>query len=191
MILQLPDDLERSLHAVVTSGRFASATGVVAQIVREYLPSTLGSATARCWRRESERRPGIKKADLGDHRGSECAIPSEVWDALPADLSEQHDHYIYGTPKHPASRGRFSRIPSNWIAISNPRVQWHAEAMRASRSLRGVGIVTTQEVLGEFLTALRYTPKLRSIAIRRVSQIYASSVVLAQSVHSFHAGPTL
>jgi len=25
-----------------------------------------------------------------------------VWDALPTDLSEQHDHYIYGTPKRPA-----------------------------------------------------------------------------------------
>jgi hypothetical protein len=26
-------------------------------------------------------------------------VPDEVWDALPTDLSEQHDHYIYGTPK--------------------------------------------------------------------------------------------
>jgi hypothetical protein len=28
-----------------------------------------------------------------------AAVPDEVWDALPTDLSEQHDHYIYGTPK--------------------------------------------------------------------------------------------
>ena len=28
-------------------------------------------------------------------------IPPEVWDSLPTDLSEQHDHYIYGTPKRP------------------------------------------------------------------------------------------
>ena len=27
------------------------------------------------------------------------SIPPEVWDALPTDLAEQHDHYIYGTPK--------------------------------------------------------------------------------------------
>jgi len=27
------------------------------------------------------------------------SIPPEVWDSLPTDLSEQHDHYIYGTPK--------------------------------------------------------------------------------------------
>jgi hypothetical protein len=29
-------------------------------------------------------------------------VPDEVWDSLPPDLSEQHDHYIYGTPKRPA-----------------------------------------------------------------------------------------
>ena len=28
-------------------------------------------------------------------------IPEETWQALPQDLAAQHDHYIYGTPKHP------------------------------------------------------------------------------------------
>ena len=27
-------------------------------------------------------------------------IPQEVLDNLPTDSAEQHDHYIYGTPKH-------------------------------------------------------------------------------------------
>lgn len=26
-------------------------------------------------------------------------VPDEVWDKLPADGSEQHDHYLYGSPK--------------------------------------------------------------------------------------------
>ena len=26
-------------------------------------------------------------------------VPDEVWDRIPADGSEQHDHYIYGTKK--------------------------------------------------------------------------------------------
>ena len=26
-------------------------------------------------------------------------VPDEVWDRIPTDGSEQHDHYIYGTPK--------------------------------------------------------------------------------------------
>jgi hypothetical protein len=30
-----------------------------------------------------------------------AAIPDEEWDKLPTDLAEQHNHYLYGTPKHP------------------------------------------------------------------------------------------
>ena len=26
-------------------------------------------------------------------------IPDEEWDRMPVDGSEQHDHYLYGTPK--------------------------------------------------------------------------------------------
>lgn len=26
-------------------------------------------------------------------------VPPEVWDELPTDGAEQHDHYLYGTPK--------------------------------------------------------------------------------------------
>ena len=26
-------------------------------------------------------------------------VPDEVWDRVPIDGAEQHDHYIYGTPK--------------------------------------------------------------------------------------------
>ncbi|MBK8467055.1 MAG: hypothetical protein IPL32_14635 [Chloracidobacterium sp.] len=26
-------------------------------------------------------------------------VPDEVWEKLPTDGAEQHDHYIYGTPK--------------------------------------------------------------------------------------------
>jgi hypothetical protein len=32
-----------------------------------------------------------------------AAIPDEEWDKLPTDLAEQHDHYIYGTPKRPTT----------------------------------------------------------------------------------------
>jgi hypothetical protein len=30
-----------------------------------------------------------------------AGIPEAIWKALPEDLAAQHDHYIYGTPKHP------------------------------------------------------------------------------------------
>jgi antitoxin component of MazEF toxin-antitoxin module len=29
------------------------------------------------------------------------ALPPEVLAGLPDDLASQHDHYLYGTPKHP------------------------------------------------------------------------------------------
>lgn len=28
-----------------------------------------------------------------------ASVPAEVWEALPADLNDQLDHYVYGTPK--------------------------------------------------------------------------------------------
>jgi predicted nucleic acid-binding protein len=41
-----------------------------------------------------------------------------------------------------------------WIALSHAGDQWHAAAMKASYALQRAEIVTTQEVLGEVLTAL-------------------------------------
>ena len=32
-----------------------------------------------------------------------ASIPDEEWAKLPVDGAEQHDHYIYGTPKRPTS----------------------------------------------------------------------------------------
>jgi hypothetical protein len=32
------------------------------------------------------------------------SIPEEEWAKLPPDGAEQHDHYIYGTPKRPPAR---------------------------------------------------------------------------------------
>lgn len=31
-------------------------------------------------------------------------VPQEEWDKLPKDLSDNLDHYLYGTPKKPAKR---------------------------------------------------------------------------------------
>ncbi len=41
-----------------------------------------------------------------------------------------------------------------WIAITNRKDQWHQAAERASRTLRGCHLVTTEEVLTEVLNAL-------------------------------------
>ncbi len=77
-----------------------------------------------------------------------------------------------------------------WIALSHQGDQWHAAALKASRALQRAEIVTTQEMLGELLTAFRYNPQLRGIAARRVHQITADPhiIVVPQSDHSFQAG---
>ena len=77
-----------------------------------------------------------------------------------------------------------------WIALSHLRDQWHAAALKASHALRNAEIVTTQEMLAEFLTAFRHTDQLRRIAARRVQQITADNqiVIIPQSDHSFQAG---
>lgn len=38
-----------------------------------------------------------------------------------------------------------------WIALASPHDQWHSMAIQAGRALRGTLIVTTEEVLSEFL----------------------------------------
>jgi len=80
-----------------------------------------------------------------------------------------------------------------WIALSHQGDQWHEAAMRASRALVGVEIVTTQEMLVEFLTAFRYTSQFRRLAARRVAQIMADRriLVVCQSDNSFQAGLAL
>jgi uncharacterized protein len=59
--------------------------------------------------------------------------------------------------------------------------------------LRQVEIVTTDEVLSEFLTALRHTRQLRSIAALQADGVTAdpSILVLPQSRQSFLAGLAL
>ena len=46
-------------------------------------------------------------------------------------------------------------------------------------------------MLSEFLASFRHSPQLRTIAVRRIGQIYANAIVLPQSDRSFHAGLAL
>jgi Arc/MetJ-type ribon-helix-helix transcriptional regulator len=100
MTIHLPKDVENAIRAEVVSGHFASEDDLIAAAVRDYLQrrqkpapsqpaaSELPTPPARrpVWERILERT---------------AAIPDEEWDKLPTDLAEQHDHYLYGTPKRP------------------------------------------------------------------------------------------
>lgn len=78
-----------------------------------------------------------------------------------------------------------------WVAVTLPRDQWHAPALQARRQLGPVRIVTTEEVLVEFLTALSAGgPFLRRQAALVVRAILddADVTVLPASHTSFMSG---
>ena len=100
MTIHLPPEIESSIQAAVHSGHFASVDAAMTEAASMLLqrlkhtdatmPSASHNNTALAekpiWERILERS---------------AAIPDEELDKLPVDGAEQHDHYIYGTPKHP------------------------------------------------------------------------------------------
>jgi Arc/MetJ-type ribon-helix-helix transcriptional regulator len=98
MTINVSKDVENAINAAVQSGQFASADEMIDTLVHEYQqrtqqaqpPAASHPATAPAhkpiWERILERS---------------AAIPDEEWRKVPVDGAEQHDHYIYGTPKRP------------------------------------------------------------------------------------------
>ena len=75
-----------------------------------------------------------------------------------------------------------------WIARTNPKDRWHYAARRAMRGLGKVRLVTTEEVLSEFLTGFsKRGAYLRDAAARIVDEITRNPdiEVLPQSHESF------
>lgn len=78
-----------------------------------------------------------------------------------------------------------------WIATAIPNDSWHEAAKAARQQLGAVRIVTTDEVLTEFLAALSSKgPNLRRAAVKLVRAILADAniKVLPQSRDSFQKG---
>ncbi len=74
-----------------------------------------------------------------------------------------------------------------WLATANPNDQWSGAADRARAELGPVLMVTTDEVLTEFLTAMSRTPASRRRASQTVRAIIADPnvKVIAQSRNTF------
>ena len=78
-----------------------------------------------------------------------------------------------------------------WIALANRKDQWHAKVVQAMRSLGPVTLVTTDEVLDEFLAYYSgHGPAMRSNAIQAVEDALADPLVsvLPQTRQSFLDG---
>jgi len=77
-----------------------------------------------------------------------------------------------------------------WVAIARPNDSWRQAAEQARQSLGEVQLVTTDEVLSEFLTAMSHGGgEVRRRAVETVRQIQASPdvTVIAQSRDTFLA----
>lgn len=80
---------------------------------------------------------------------------------------------------------------SYWVALANPKDQWNSAARKASAELGPCVIVTTDEVLTEFLNFLcEYGAVMRSAAGRFVDSVFANNNVrvIPQSRDSFFRG---
>jgi Arc/MetJ-type ribon-helix-helix transcriptional regulator len=104
MTIHLPEPLESSILAAVDSGRFSS--------LDDAMTEAASLLVQRLNQEQAETKPlAATPADAVPMRKPiwevfqelSATVPDEVWDALPTDLSEQHDHYIYGTPKRPTA----------------------------------------------------------------------------------------
>lgn len=81
-----------------------------------------------------------------------------------------------------------------WIAVLRPSDPYTGWARRAKASLGNVELVTTEEVLGEFLGFVSGAGRhVRQVAVAAAEEILSSrtAVVLPQSHESFLAGLTL
>jgi Arc/MetJ-type ribon-helix-helix transcriptional regulator len=105
--VEVSEDWESFLRSKVQSGRYASQGEVVEESLR--------LLRQRDQEREIDPGPneaeGVKTAEGPSARKPiwevfeeiAASIPEAEWDKLPVDGAEQHDHYIYGTPKRPTS----------------------------------------------------------------------------------------
>jgi len=103
MTIHLPKELEGNILAAVHSGRYASlddamteaASLLVQRLTQEQAQAKPPSAS------QPEAAP-VNKPIWDKFEEIAAGIPKEVWDKIPADSSEQLDHYLYGTPRRPA-----------------------------------------------------------------------------------------
>lgn len=104
MTINLPKDVESSINAEVLSGHFVSPDDALATAWREYLQRRQAQSGAAKPAASHEAPAPVHKPIWERILERTAAIPDEEWDKLPVDGAEQHDHYIYGTPKRPPAQ---------------------------------------------------------------------------------------
>jgi Arc/MetJ-type ribon-helix-helix transcriptional regulator len=101
MTIHLPPELESSIQATVHSGHFASVDDARTEAANLLLQKLNQAPAAASKPLASEAAAPAYKPIWERIQDMTADVPDEEWDKLPTDLAEQHDHYIYGTPKRP------------------------------------------------------------------------------------------
>jgi Arc/MetJ-type ribon-helix-helix transcriptional regulator len=102
MTIHLPPHIESLIQAAVHGGHFASVDDAMteaATLLLQRLEQIQAKPPAASTTDAAPKHKPIWEV-AADIRNS---VPAEEWAKLPTDGAEQHDHYIYGTPKRPAS----------------------------------------------------------------------------------------
>lgn len=97
MNVNLPERLQHFVETQIQAGRFASEDEAITEAVRLLAES-----------QQAEPENGRPAQGSGEPAWQRIVnamrqVPDEEFDRLPADGSEQLDHYIYGTPKRSRS----------------------------------------------------------------------------------------
>ncbi len=78
-----------------------------------------------------------------------------------------------------------------WIALANPLDQWHASAVQTGRGLRGTTVITSEEILTEFLAHFSGQGRtMRETAVRYAGRVLSNPgiIVRPQTHKSFLDG---
>ena len=103
MTIQLPKNVESSIREMVMSGHFASMDDAMIEAANLLLQKLKQAPAAAGKPATSEATAPAHKPIWEEFEEIAASIPDEEWAKLPVDGAEQHDHYIYGTPKRPPS----------------------------------------------------------------------------------------
>jgi Arc/MetJ-type ribon-helix-helix transcriptional regulator len=96
MNIVLSEHWQRFVREEVESGRFPSESAVLEEAL---------ALLSQRERRQIDTSPtggtGVRPiGEIIDELMSD--VPAEVLDRMPIDGAEQHDHYVYGTPRRPS-----------------------------------------------------------------------------------------
>jgi putative addiction module CopG family antidote len=99
MTIHLPQELEHYVKEIVLSGRFASEEEAIVEAVRLLRNKESAQPQASTGEVLSSESPTNLKPIWKQVLDTMNDVPDDVFEHIPSDGSEQHDHYIYGRPK--------------------------------------------------------------------------------------------